>query len=71
MAVSRPDFENIVQLIRGPIADPGPDILGLLSREAVAKIRYRQLAMEKTQLQARMDLIQVTMDALAAEHKIG
>jgi hypothetical protein len=63
--------ENVVRMIRGPVADPGPDILSLLGKDVIARIKYRQLEMGRVQLQAQLDVIQMTMDALKKEYKIG
>jgi hypothetical protein len=65
-----PELLARVNTIRGPIADPGPDILGLMSEKFVAKIKYRQMEMVKVQAQQQVELAQLAMEGLAEKYPV-
>jgi len=65
------DLQNLIASIRGPIADPGPEIFSLLTKEQIAQIKVRQFDQQITQLESHIEILKMTRSALAQEYKVG
>lgn len=65
------DAQAYATILRGPIADPGPEMLMLLPKEQIAQIKLRQLDMQIKVIEAHVELLQMQRDALAKEYGIS
>jgi hypothetical protein len=62
------EMPNLIQQLRGPVADPA--ISMLLRKDLLAQIKYRALEMEAQQLEQQVAVIRLQMDMLKQEYKM-
>jgi hypothetical protein len=60
--------QNMIQQLRGPVADPA--ISMLLKKELLAQIKYRAFQVEIQQLEQQIGVLKLQMEMLQQEYKI-